>query len=159
MVLAAQRRRGQVDGAHVTTVSRSIYIPLPTKKYVQQKQKQPCLALGGRMAWLVDMSHRNWCLQRKRRRGEETKITIPSFSFLNSPSRAMSNPIAMNLWSAALLGQLEEVSSLLSDNPGLDVNWANKETYQFSALHIAASAGHSEVVKLLWRTRRSMLIR
>jgi len=52
-----------------------------------------------------------------------------------------------NLWAAAESGRDDEVLSLISDNPGLDVNLA--DLFQFTALHWASCNGHAEVVKLL----------
>jgi len=52
------------------------------------------------------------------------------------------------LFDAVLDGHAEEVLSLLRDNPGLDVNWADYKLW--TALHFASWHGHVEVVKLLW---------
>jgi len=60
----------------------------------------------------------------------------------------MTDPVEQKLCRASEDGCVEEVLSLLSDNPGLDVNWAEPETY-WTSLHLASFYGHVEVVKLL----------
>ena len=45
-------------------------------------------------------------------------------------------------------GHLAEVLSLLTNNPGLDVNWALTHDH-FTALHAASWKGHTELVTLL----------
>ena len=51
---------------------------------------------------------------------------------------------------ATKTGRTEDVESLLRDNPGLNVNWADKADFsQLTALHVASLNGHGEVVKLL----------
>ena len=51
------------------------------------------------------------------------------------------------LYDAAWDGEGAEVASLLRNNPGLDVNWANKEL--ITAVHVTCMNGHAEVVKML----------
>jgi len=53
-----------------------------------------------------------------------------------------------NLSDAAEKGRVEEVLSVLKDNPGLNVNWADRNG-QWTALHSASFNGQVEVVKLL----------
>ena len=48
---------------------------------------------------------------------------------------------------AAQSGRVGEVMSLLRDNPGLNINWSDKD--QWTALHHASIYGHAEVVKVL----------
>jgi len=55
----------------------------------------------------------------------------------------MSHTVEKQLNLAARGGRAGEVESLLKDNPGLDVNWGDRE------LHQACFQGHAEVVKLL----------
>jgi len=45
-------------------------------------------------------------------------------------------------------GCVEEVSALLKEHPGLNVNW-REDRHGWTALHHASHNGHSEVVKLL----------
>ena len=52
------------------------------------------------------------------------------------------------LHDAARDGGLEDVLSLLRDNPGLDVNWATEDDKK-RALHVACASDHVEVVKVL----------
>jgi len=59
----------------------------------------------------------------------------------------MSDPVKKQLYDAAGYGRVSEVSSLLRDHPGIDVNW--KDFYQWTSLHMASNDGHAEVVKLL----------
>jgi hypothetical protein len=47
----------------------------------------------------------------------------------------------------ACLGDVEDVLSILRDNPGLNINWCNEN--QWTALHRASHNGHVEVVKVL----------
>jgi len=44
---------------------------------------------------------------------------------------------------------VKDLMSLLKDYPEIDVNWANQNNFQRTALHHASIYGHVEVVKLL----------
>ena len=50
---------------------------------------------------------------------------------------------------AAHTGDLEEVSTLLRDNPDLDINWGNENEFNWTALHTTAYYRQIEVVKVL----------
>ena len=55
--------------------------------------------------------------------------------------------IEKKLYDAAQKNRVSEVSSLLRDHPGINVNWKGKD--QWTALLAASYEGHVEVVKLL----------
>ena len=59
----------------------------------------------------------------------------------------MTENVRETLCLAAKSGRVEEVSALLKDNFGLDVNWGDCK--RWTALHHASEEGHAEVVKLL----------
>ena len=59
----------------------------------------------------------------------------------------MSEPVGSQLYGAVKNGRVSEVSALLRDHPGVNVNWTN--TLQWTPLHVASSYGSVEVVKLL----------
>ena len=59
----------------------------------------------------------------------------------------MSNPVEVKFWDAARGSRVSEVSSLLRDHPGINVNWTNEDGW--TALHTALLEGHVEVAKLL----------
>jgi len=59
----------------------------------------------------------------------------------------MTEPVEHRLYFATESGNVSEVSSLFSDNPGIDVNWTHDRG--LTALHVASCQGHVEVVKLL----------
>ena len=59
----------------------------------------------------------------------------------------MSDAVGFQLLAAARDGHISEVSSLLRDNPGFNINWGNDEGW--TALHVASLNGQAEVVKLL----------
>ena len=61
----------------------------------------------------------------------------------------MSGSVESQLYDAARDGLVSEVSSLLRDNPEINVNWTNPGFYQFAALHSASRWDDVEVVKLL----------
>jgi len=61
----------------------------------------------------------------------------------------MSDSVEQKLYDAARDGLVSEVSSLLRDNPEINVNWTNPGFYQFAALHRASRWDDVEVVKLL----------
>ena len=46
-------------------------------------------------------------------------------------------------------GHVKKVISLLQVNPDFDINWENENDFQWTCLHIAASNGQAEVMKLL----------
>ena len=74
-------------------------------------------------------------------------LSILSISFFFLFVQCMSDSVGKKLYHAASGGRASEVSSLLRDNPGIDVNWANE--YQWTPLHVASHKGHVEIVKLL----------
>ena len=49
---------------------------------------------------------------------------------------------------AAYNGDIEKIVALLTDNPGLNVNWRDN-VYDSTALHHASHEGHAEVAELL----------
>ena len=59
----------------------------------------------------------------------------------------MSDSVGKNLYDAADNGRVSEVSSLLRDNPDINVNWTSDSQWTF--LHTASRNGYVEVVKLL----------
>ena len=59
----------------------------------------------------------------------------------------MSDPVEKILIEAATDGLVSEVSSLLKNNPEINVNWT--DSTRWTPLHAASSRGHVEVVKLL----------
>ena len=59
----------------------------------------------------------------------------------------MSEPVGSQLYDAVKNGRVSEVSALLRDHPGVNVNWTN--TLQWTPLHVASSYGSVEGVKLL----------
>jgi len=61
----------------------------------------------------------------------------------------MAHSAEEKLHEAAKKGRASKVSTLLRDHPGINVNWTNKEQYQWTPLHAASNHGHVEVVKLL----------
>ena len=52
------------------------------------------------------------------------------------------------MFEAAQDGRVAEVSSLMRDNPDLNVNWQDKKCH-WTALHRASLNGHAEIVKVL----------
>jgi len=42
---------------------------------------------------------------------------------------------------------VHELKRILEENPELDINWKNDQ--DFSVLHLAATRGHDEIVKIL----------
>ena len=68
----------------------------------------------------------------------------------------MSDPVGKRLLDAAHYGRVSEVSSLLKDHTEINVNWANPDNYQSTALHAASENGRVEVVKLLLAPLTSM---
>ena len=58
----------------------------------------------------------------------------------------MSDSLGEKLYHAAYHGRVSEVSYLLRDNPGFNVDWQDPD--QWTALHSASFNGHVEVVKL-----------
>ena len=61
----------------------------------------------------------------------------------------MTDPIEQTLFSATFDNRVSAVLSLLCDHPGLNVNWENKQTHSWTALHFASLHDRIEVVKLL----------
>ena len=61
----------------------------------------------------------------------------------------MTDPVGKQLYNAANVGRVSEVSSLLRDYPEINVNWTNPDFSQWTPLHAAAAEGQVEVVKLL----------
>jgi len=59
----------------------------------------------------------------------------------------MAKPVEKEFWDATACGRDTEVSSLLRDNPDIDVNMKNDN--QWTPLHNASLLGHAKVVKLL----------
>ena len=59
----------------------------------------------------------------------------------------MEDPVELQLYDAACADDVTAASSLLSSNPGLDVNWGDDRS--FTALHTAAAYGKDRVVKFL----------
>jgi len=59
----------------------------------------------------------------------------------------MSDPVGQKLHDAAWEGCASEVSSLLRDQPEINVNWSNP--LQWTPLHATSFNGHVEVAKLL----------
>ena len=59
----------------------------------------------------------------------------------------MDNTVGSQLLDAARDGRVSEVSSLLSDQPEINVNWTNED--HWTPLSVASLRGHVEVVKLL----------
>jgi len=59
----------------------------------------------------------------------------------------MSDSVENQLYYAAEIGSASVVSSLLKDNPGINVNW--QDPNQWTPLHAASMNGHHKVVKLL----------
>jgi len=60
----------------------------------------------------------------------------------------MAKPVE-RLVHAAREGHVEEVLSVLKDNPRINVNWPSKSEFQRTALHAASLRGHLEVIKVL----------
>ena len=52
-------------------------------------------------------------------------------------------------WDAAGNGKVEEVKSILRNNPSLNVNWKNEERGAWTALVAACHNGHDSVVSIL----------
>jgi len=65
----------------------------------------------------------------------------------------MGSTVEEELYEAVYAGGAEEVSSLLRDNPGLDVNWAGNP---YNALHLAALHSQDEIVEVLLAHPTSM---
>ena len=61
----------------------------------------------------------------------------------------MADPLGSQLFDATKEGRVSEVSSLLSDHPEINVNRANPDITQWTALHVASRYGLVEIVKLL----------
>jgi len=59
----------------------------------------------------------------------------------------MTDPVGSQLYKAAQSGLVSDVSSLLRDHLGLNVNW--QDNTQWTALHTACWNGHADVAKLL----------
>ena len=70
------------------------------------------------------------------------------FSSLLAPSFEQMRTLEEELYIAAGEGDVEEVVSLLRNNPGLDVN-STHEMYHHTALHNAALCDHGQMVKVL----------
>ena len=60
----------------------------------------------------------------------------------------MTDPLGRQLYEASKGGRVSEVSSLLKDNPGLNVNWTDSDGW--TPLHDASFHRHVEVIKLLF---------
>ena len=61
----------------------------------------------------------------------------------------MAHTVEQLLWEASDDGDAVAVHALLRDHPEVNANWGNENEDHCAALHIAASDGHLEVVKLL----------
>ena len=61
----------------------------------------------------------------------------------------MTESVEETFFDEAFNGQVEEVLSLLRDNPGLNVNWNDNNYLRYTALHVASENGQDEVVKVL----------
>ena len=55
----------------------------------------------------------------------------------------------LTLWTSIEKGMTPEVTRILRDNPTINVNWQNRDEYDYSGLHIACSEGHGAIVSLL----------
>lgn len=54
-----------------------------------------------------------------------------------------------DLWFAAFAGREDEVRKILTESPDLDVNWKNRKSADWTALHCACLLGHDKIVSLL----------
>ena len=73
-----------------------------------------------------------------------------SFSFFSFPFLPLIfSQMEQQFKDAANDGRIDDVESLLRDNPGLDVNWGDKGDNFWTALHSAVGYCHPEVVELL----------
>ena len=82
-------------------------------------------------------------------RRKEKEPLSPSFTLIDLWFCVNVQPCGKAIIWCSRWWSCSEVSSLLVDHPGVNVNWTNPDTTQRTPLHIASRKGPVEVVKLL----------